>query len=339
MKREKRLLFVAQDEGSAKALAPVIQWAIGQPGLDPVVVAAANASRTFRRRGISFLEAAAGTLAGDIVSGASLVVAGASMRVTIEKQALAAARLAGVASAVLLDSPQWLWWRFAADGGRDMSVLPDRIWVPDADCRERMIAEGFPAERLLTTGNPHFDLLLSRPGAGERALPRSVLVVTQPRYQDGGYRSDLPWLSTVLDACRRADPDAVPTVRPHGKEDRRSFADLLGPQARIDEESDILELFESHRLIVGKNSSALLEALLMGRPVVSFAAERAELLASPVAAAGLLRLATSPDELQEGLKEHGAGRAVVPLRRGIPYYTDGRNGERVIASLLELLRD
>jgi hypothetical protein len=259
------------------------------------------------------------------------------MRASIEKEAIGLARKAGIPSTTLLDSPTWLWWRFTVDGTRDLKSLPDHILVPDPACKKRMISERFPSERLVPTGNPHYDTLLARAASPGHDPTRSVLLVTQPQYADGSYRSDLFWLKTVLTVCRRLVPVPALTIRPHSKEDPRRFGPLLSPELVVDQDREILDLIESHQVIIGKNSTALFEAVLLGKSVISFARKRSDLLANPIPGRDLFRRTTRTDDLQE-LLGTGIKRRLSPsVPRDIPFYSDGRNGERAIDFLLKLL--
>jgi len=208
--KSKRVAFFAQDEGSAKALAPVIrEWALRDA---PILMVRARgaAAEAFNSMGIPFTISEPGDVAGDLSPRPDLVVTGASMRASIEKEAIRFARSQGIASVTLLDSPLWPWWRFAVNGSRDLSALPDHILVPDPGCKERMVAEGFPAARLTPTGNPHFDTLIGRGRAAGTDGPGGILLITQPWYEDSAYKSDLDWLQSVVDHCRdKAPGDSV----------------------------------------------------------------------------------------------------------------------------------
>jgi len=53
----------------------------------------------------------------------------------------------------------------------------------------------------------------------------------------------------------------------------------------------------------------------------------------------LFHQATKSDDLQGLIREGINHRISRPVPRDIPYYTDGRNGERVIDSLMMLLKN
>jgi len=334
----KRAIFFAQDEGSAKALVPVILRMIGQNAAGHAAWASGHAARIFGERGIPFTITDRSGVGEAFSPRPDLVVTGASMRASIEKEAIRIARRNGVPSVTLLDSPLWPWCRFTVDGAKDAEALSDHILVLDPECRKRMISEGFPAGRLMTTGNPHFDALPVLSGSRREKASWDVLVVTQPEFRDGRYESDLPWLETVISLCQRLDNGLTMTVRPHGKEDRRLHDPFSSPGCRVDAESDILDLIEAHRLIVGKNSSTLLEAALLGKGVISYSLKEVDLLQSPIEEWGLFRKAIDHGELEVLLRQEIQEKVRRPVPRDIPFYTDGRNGERVIDILQRILK-
>lgn len=337
MARLKRVIFFAQDEGSAKALVPIIRNMTARKELDLAVVAGTFAARTFRQSNVAYSDAGNYPARAAFSPEPDLVITGASMRTSIEKEAIGLARKSGVKSVTLLDSPAWLWWRFTVDGAQDMTALPDYIMVPDPVCKDQMISEQFPAERLVATGNPHFDFLLTRVASISHTL-RNVLVVTQPQYRDCIYQSDLPWLEAVVTLCQQLDPDISMTIRPHSKEDPRRFQFLLSRRCHVDAQSDILDLIESHQVIIGKNSSALFEAALLGKKVISFSRRKSELLTSSIAGWGLFEQATKGDDLKELLKGGMSQRISYPVPQDIPYYTDGCNSKRAIDFIKMLLK-
>lgn len=335
----RHITFFAQDEGSAKALTPVIrEWAM-RDDLILLVRARGPAIQVFNRMGIPFTISEPGDNADGISPRPDLIVTGASMRVSIEKEAIRFARRQGIASVTLLDSPLWPWWRFTVDGSRDFSALPDHILVLDPGCKERMVAEGFPAGRLTPTGNPHFDTLLNRKRANEPARPGGILLVTQPKYENGVYKSDFDWLQSALCQCQRQAPEMQIVIRPHKKEDMRIFSPFISKNVRMDTESDILDLMVSRRLIIGKNSSALLEALILGILVITYSNTRAELLEVPIGDRVALIRALDCNELAGALRISLKKTKPHRAPNNIPFYTDGLNRQRVVDFLDNLIRE
>ena len=337
--KSKRVAFFAQDEGSAKALAPVIrEWTMRDA---PILMVRARgaAVEAFKRMGIPFTISEPGEVMCNNSPRPDLVVTGASMRVSIEKKAIRFARSQGITSVTLLDSPLWPWWRFSVDGSRDLSVLPDHILVPDPGCKERMMAEGFPAARLTPTGNPHFDTLIGRSRAAGPDGPGGILLVTQPRYEDGVYKSDFDWLQTVLGKCRLQAPDKLVIIRPHGKEDRQPFSSFISDHVHVDYETEILDLLASQSLVIGKNSSALLEACIMGKHVISYSTSPAELLQNPFVDQDVIIHVLEATELTIAIGDVLEKAEIHRLPAPIPFYNDGLNRQRVVDFLDSLMRE
>jgi len=335
----KRVLFFAQDVGSAKALIPIILNFSEMMNAQVIVVAKKPAFQTFSQNGIASINAENQCISDYFEPKPDLIFTGASMRSSVEKKAIAFAQKMAVRSVTLLDSHLFLWWRFTLDGMQDSEALPDYILAPDAVCREQMIKEGFPEGRVLVTGNPHFDTLI-RPGADHgHPVKRAVLVVTQPRYLDGLYQSDPQWLETVLITCRQLDPDLHLTIRPHSKENCTVRHTMPFSSCHIDGESELADLIDSHPVIIGKNSSALLEALLMGKKVITFSGQESELLTIQVCKDLGLNRAMDQTILKKTLTDCLHDSAPCPEKRIIPYYTDGKNGERVLQFLRKILAE
>ena len=76
----------------------------------------------------------------------------------IEQTSLVAARNLGIPSMSVLDIPANYVSRWSDEKtGKKLDCLPDVVAVLDQRCKEEMIAEGFPEDKLVITGNPYFD--------------------------------------------------------------------------------------------------------------------------------------------------------------------------------------
>lgn len=178
--------------------------------------------------------------------------------------------------------------RFVAPDGE--VVLPDRIAVPDESARLEAIAEGIAGDRLVATGNPHYEALLARYRGFDQdarlrfreriGLRRKALVVlfaSQPiaaLYGDRlGYTED-----RILGLVRAALEEVaawlghriILAVRPHPRE-----GGLVLPESservdvRLAAGNDALEWALSSDLVTGMTSAVLMQAALLGARVVS----------------------------------------------------------------------
>jgi hypothetical protein len=291
-------LAVAGDSGGANALAPVLQHVLA--GSRPLVACAYREARSaWNQQGIPWQELPE-TL-GDSGAEALLehfrpaaVLTGTSMNgVDLERRITAAAARRGVPSLALLD--YWTNYRprFADAAGR-LTGLPDRIAVMDEHARRDMVAAGFPADRLVVTGQPVFDELEAfRGGSGAPALraeldlapaDRLLLFISQPLselYGDDCDRPNHPGFTehTVLQALlgalegigARHRANLVLLVRPHSKDPAGAFAGARGERVRVvvSAAADRRTAALGADLVIGMNSITLLEACLLGRIVLS----------------------------------------------------------------------
>jgi hypothetical protein len=204
-----------------------------------------------------------------------------------ELRFLDAAGNAGIPSLSVIDFWSNYASRFQADSGL---ILPDRIAVPDRMARLEAAAEGLPVDRLVETGNPHYESLLrdyrgfdreSRLAFRERVgLPRTATVIlfaSQPiRALYGrriGYTEDQV-LGLVRNALEEVSAwlghSTVLAVRRHPRE-----AAIELPQSsravpvRTAEGNDPLEWALAADLVVGMTSALLLQTAALGGRAVS----------------------------------------------------------------------
>ena len=178
--------------------------------------------------------------------------------------------------------------RFIAPTGE--LVMPDRVAVPDESARLEAIAEGIAGDRLVVTGNPHYEALLARYGGfdqGERirfrervGVPRKAMVVffaSQPiaaLYGDRlGYTED-QILATVYTALEQVSEwlghPILLAVRPHP---RQGEVTLPGSTPRVPVRlaagEPALAWAMSSELVTGMTSAVLMQAAMLGARVVS----------------------------------------------------------------------
>lgn len=243
------------------------------------------------------------------------------------------ARQAGIPSLAVLDHWQNYALRFSGLGGSDherLAYLPDRCCVPDEAARFGMLQEGFPEERILVAGQPAFDALVDRARGFKEAQRQELLARL-------GLAADKPLVLFVMEALARfeevrlgydeaitldylletlADMDRPPSlvVKRHPQ---NTDADLR--RSRLEEftrrldirdvahDPDINSLCLAADLVVGMQSIALVQAILLGRPTVS------------------LQLDAAP----------GQSAQCPPVVAGaLPFVTDRREAKGMIVSLL-----
>ena len=179
--------------------------------------------------------------------------------------------------------------------------LPSRILVMDDEVRAAMIREGFAPERILVSGQPHFDRLrvqAERFSAAEISQYRQQLGtgqadhvlcfisenITEPDKGDDlgqyywGYteRSVFSELMDAVQAAAAASGRKVHVVvKPHPTETFDAYSDLIAAKAgglvgaSVDAAVHPLKLCQAVDLVCGMSSMVLVEAAILGLPVLS----------------------------------------------------------------------
>jgi hypothetical protein len=260
------------------------------------------ARTTWREKGIDFQELNEATTADDAAAllkrmGAGLVLFGTSVNgIDLEKRFLKAARRLGTPTLAVLDFWSNYLPRFADEQGR-LGELPDAIAVMDDHACADMERQGFPRERLIVTGQPAFDELAALGKAAtpqQRAATREVLVIdpderlvvfasqpltalygadpSNPVYLGYTEQTVLALLARCLEriACR-AGQRMVLWVRPHPRENPAELQPFASARVRavVSRQGDGRELALAADLVTGMTSVFLVEACLLGCPVLS----------------------------------------------------------------------
>lgn len=174
--------------------------------------------------------------------------------------------------------------------------LPDRILVMDDEARDAMLAAGFDEERVLTSGQPYFDLLLNNMPAwsegqinhlrSELLLERDeylAVYISEPISQTGNYggilgydeKITLKYLRQAMSRVGQRHKRRVTIcVLPHPKETIDGYEDLF-----LENSNDMLNLrlnrhepgdiIRAADLVCGMSSMLFIEAVLLGCPGVS----------------------------------------------------------------------
>ena len=205
---------------------------------------------------------------------------------TIQPEYLRAARALGLPAAVCVAS-----W----DNLTSKSLIrpvPDGVIVwNETQRREATELHAVPPERVVVTGAQSFDQWLTwEPRPREKLLARAGLDPAQPLvlyvcftpFARAGNQDEVGFVRGWLEAVR-ADPDLARVnvlVRPHPKRLEPWHGVELGERAVVwprdaqlptgpDSKSDYFDSLYHSAAVVGLNSTAMLEAALLGRPVLS----------------------------------------------------------------------
>lgn len=294
----RNLTFVCGDPGGAAAIAPVIELLRSEYDGKLACFAYHAGLKLLRDRGIDCEELSESVSTQNarqkMESCATevLVTATSSNSLNWEHAFIDAARQMEITSLALLDFWSNYSQRFSELPG-DLRYLPDTIAVMDSLACEEMAKEGFPRQRLVVTGQPAFDSLESAletfdskrreavlSECGAPADSWLVFFASQPLRefygppQSAGYlgfdehtvlQSLVASLATLQHETGRA---IVLVVRPHPREGK---IQISSPDLRVHvtAEGRNADWLLAADLVVGMNSVVLMEACLLGCPVVS----------------------------------------------------------------------
>lgn len=203
-----------------------------------------------------------------------------------EKTFLQAARSLGIPSLAVLDFWSNYHGRFATrPEPAPMDAVPDCLAVMDETARFDLEALGIPASVIAVTGQPAFDRLHESPPSieacielrraiGCRPEERLVLFASQPfrelTAQTG--MAPVPYdeveLARMVLAASR-DLKARLWIRPHPRELPDKYEMLTNEGAILSKEGDSRHALHAADAIVGMSTVFLLEAAIIGKPVLS----------------------------------------------------------------------
>ena len=202
-----------------------------------------------------------------------------------------AANHRGIPSVGLIDMSCNAGLRFRGRSDSALAHAPDHLIVPDATTRNAFLALGFPSERLAVLGHPQYDRVWRRrmkletgPPRTPQAHPRWVFVAEgydllnrsasfcMPEYTLHG-RGDTDWrtgivLEEVLDAAGRYSPRPEIVVRLHPKNSRKDFTRWTA-EISLDDACDPFPGLWNADIVLGMTSMLLVEAAILGRPVLA----------------------------------------------------------------------
>lgn len=209
-----KILFAAQDPGSANALAPVIKKLSASITVN--VLAAKYAVPMFAREKIRFTDCTScsdAELEQLIVSWKpEILVLGASAGLSIEKRLTLIARARGITTVSVIDYWSGYDDRFGERINKRHQYLPDYVCVIDRVMKNELLELGVPSGAIAITGNPSLE-------ASVKKIQRTHLKIPLSRV-----RRDF------LDPARREERSVAPAlherqVTPRGEEIARTRKD------------------------------------------------------------------------------------------------------------------
>ena len=328
MGKAAEVILYAEDPGAANFMAPVAE-ALNQGGRQTLLWARAWAHQIFMARGLNPLPPPKEAPFWETPP-RLLIVGTAEDPDTLGLRLVAEARRAGVTSVGLVDARINAAYRFRGRADSPLALAPDWLLVPDQTTAGDYVALGFPPEKVVACGHPHWDQVRrqarrwqreNREALRRRLLPhrppgRKVIVFAaeistgftpgrfrrSPQYtlrgRGGRHERTAIVLEEVLDALKSVRPRPWFVLRLHPKNRPEEFADYRREIDQVSQGGDPLPLLHAADLVVGLTTMLLLEAALMGRPTLSVVPRAREKDWLPSAACGITPCAHTPAQVQ-----------------------------------------
>jgi CDP-glycerol glycerophosphotransferase (TagB/SpsB family) len=334
---KRKILFVSQDQGSGNALYLVIKKLHKEKNLSVRVFAAKQSKDIFKDQGISFLDIDNKNFSQSLDFNPDLIITGTSMRHCIEKEAILYGRKHRIKTISLLDFLSHYWERFTSDGKKDISLLPDYIFVLDDIAKNQMISEGFPEKRLIVTGNPYFDTFMINNNKARNLKTDSMLYISQPIYQNGFYKTDFSIFEDLLNVIQKVDKKIKIIIRPHPKDSFEAYTKYAGDNIIIDEKTDTINLMKRIDIVIGKNSTVLFEAVFRGKIVISYQPKLEKLDRLVTNQLGLSYVVHKKSDLAKIIDKAAEKKLKTKKIGVIKFYNDGKCTERVVKNIRHIL--
>lgn len=372
------VLAVCSDPGGSQAVGPVLALLIQDERFEVTTYAYQHAQDVLKKAGLEYVTLSGTISSDHVDAlirrhKPAVVITGTSYNntVMVEQQFIAAAKRQGIPCVAILDYWSNYWQRFSGAAPEEkFKFLPDRVAVMDEWAKTAMLGEGFEETRISVTGQPAFDRLafLRRRFSEEKRRrvrtdygvnPRHKFVVYASQPVQAAYGADASnpqylgytehtVLKAVLaglhDAARRRKHGITVVVKLHPKESLADFQYLKdqdrGPElaVKIVKEGDIWDMMLASDLVVGISSSVLLQACLLGLPVVSVQPNLTEddfLITNVLGySLGVYEEESVEDTLERVLFDEEFRLGM--LDRVAEFKVDGLAGKRVLALVEEL---
>lgn len=345
------VLILAEDPGAVNFLAP-LPAAFAAEGIGAAFVADPRLSESLELRDVAFepLDPACG--ADDVLRShqpAVLVTGTSEFADCMGLKTIDAARRAGVPSIAVIDMAANAAGRFRGGGVNPLQHAPDWLAVCDDATGDSFRALGFPENKIVVCGHPHFDWIrdrvrkLARAGraaARQRhfaaAGDRHVMVFVaesvdriepafsrrSPEYTLHGrgssdYRTAIV-LEEILDAVAAMRPKPYIVLRLHPKNQADEFAAYRGEVDMFSAGGDPVSVVWAADSVVGMTSMLLVEAQILGVPTLSILPRACEKELIVTTANGLTPVATTRADLRREL----SALFDRPVRAGCPRETN-----------------
>lgn len=231
----------------------------------------------------------------------NLIITGTSLDDYTERFLWKAAKILKIPSFAIID--QWMnlgirFTKYDYTGEEEYvknkiyEFLPQKIFVMDKIAKEELIKDGIEENKIIITGQPHFDIVRKKyDSLQNKKIDKdivNIVFVSEPisRDYDKGQEKKKYWgynEISVFDTLYQALVEFAKIekrkvrlmIRPHPREDTRIWNEIVkskkAPYIELicDAETDSFELLRETDLVCGMSSMFLLEAVICEVPVIS----------------------------------------------------------------------
>ncbi len=295
------ILLYADDPGGGNYLAPLADALLAE-GMSCQFQVAPELAKYAADRRMKCVVREENSKADDMLANVKLLIVGTSENPDCFAHDLVeAARAANIPSVGVVDMKVNADRRFKGSGDNPLKHVPDWLVVGDDSAADAYISLGFPSNRLLVYGHPHYDavrarrkqfqgqdfLLLRQTAFPMAPVNRPIWLFlaegidqlnSSASFRDSDYtmfgrggsdfRSVIV-LEEVLDAAAQLNPRPWVVLRLHPKNREEDFTSLAPELGMISREGDPLPLVWAADLVLGMTTMLLVETYLLGRPHLS----------------------------------------------------------------------
>ena len=273
MKGKLNIIFAAKDQGGFDAMFPVINEFEKNNRFNLLVVLDSPSYKFAKKKGIKCLSATNLPISkiNKIIKeiNPDIVFTGTSRGFSIEKNFIAVAKREKIQTVSMVD----YWGNYQQRFGKKLEYIPDYILAIDEEMKKQMVKEGIPKDRIFITGNPRFDVF----SGFKRTEGNGNVVVfySQPfSERNDTHFHEVKIFGDVIRALEAAYPQKEVVVKFHPSERRKGkFYSIIKNtriKVTIEKRLEARDLNKKAGLVIGINSMALFDAVLMQKRVISY---------------------------------------------------------------------
>ena len=328
MSPAKKVLFYSRDPGGANCVIPVYQRLREMNGVESLLWGKDFAIQKYQKEGLVYRDI------GDLKSkeihevlkkyNPKVLITGTSYGDRTEQRLWTWAKKLGTYSMAILD--QWLSYRIRFSDRSGGLVVPDKILVMDEFAKKEMIAEGFDQRRILVTGQPHFEALQEKAKKittlDKKKIRKdlslqdgiTVLFVSEPlstaQHVDMGFTEQTILRDLIDEICHVCPSETVNLlVKLHPKQQPEkvrhfisSFAIPKNIRLSLIADFPVLPLILIADMVIGIQSTVLIEANLLKKPIMSLQIGRKSPDQFILSKRGIVEAITTRDVLKQELR-------------------------------------